>query len=138
MENKAPGTTPRPGGYESAASDNFFHPKPKMKKSIQRAGLRTSRKVVYWMCGLTMVFIGVPMHLGPMWVSYVTNIEWVRKVSDIVSQSTQSMWARRNQKDWDLFMTQRRNSWFELLGLKRYNIGGDDNIGDVQKYRKED
>lgn len=137
MENKAPGTTPRPQGYETSgggqAADNFFHPKPRLKKSIQRSGLRSAKKLSIGAVVFTTVFLGIPMILGPLWVNYVARWEWVQRAQ----QAAKSIWTRRNEKDWDLFMTQRKNAWWEMLGLKRYDIGSDENSSsDIQKYKR--
>lgn len=133
MENKAPGTEPRPGGYSAGAGgqthENFFHPKRKMKlESIQRAGLRSARRVGFWFAVGTMVVVLLPTHLGPLYVEYVAGNEWLQRAK-------KSIWQRRNEKDYELFMTQRKNAWKEWLGLKQYNISGDTNQGEIQRYR---
>ncbi|ORC89580.1 uncharacterized protein TM35_000111140 [Trypanosoma theileri] len=136
MDNKAPGTAPRPGGYDTAGGgakhENFFHPRMKMKeKSIQRAGLRSSRRTVaFLMIGISIFVIG-PTYIGPLYVNYVAGQNWMERAK-------KSIWTRRNEKDFDLYMTQRKNGWLEYLGLKHYNIGGDENIGDIQTYRQKE
>ncbi|CUG43811.1 membrane-associated protein, putative [Bodo saltans] len=112
-------------------TENFYHPQRKMKKNMQRAGLRGGKKVAYIFIGCVLAFLGVPMLLGPMYENYVARIEWVRRAQNMAK----NIWTRRNEKDWDLYMTQRKNSWSEILGFKRYNIGGDENTGDIQKYK---
>ncbi|CAJ1009291.1 hypothetical protein Q4I28_004605 [Leishmania naiffi] len=133
MENKAPGTEPRPEGYTSATNarghENFFHPKQRLdKQSIQRAGLRSARRVGLWFTVTLLVFVVMPAYLGPLYVKYVASSEWLERAS-------KSIWQRRNEKDFELYMTQRKNTWTEWLGLKRYNISGEENDGDIQKYR---
>jgi hypothetical protein len=134
MENKAPGTTPRAEGYSSTSNaqghENFFHPKQKMgAQNVQRAGLRTAKRVSLWFTlGLLFVVIG-PTYLGPLYVEYVVGSEWLERAS-------RSIWQRRNEKDYELYMTQRKNSWTEWLGLKRYNISGEENEGEITQYRQ--
>ncbi|KEG13202.1 hypothetical protein DQ04_01151090 [Trypanosoma grayi] len=134
MENKAPGTTARAGGYDTAgggaAHENFFHPRKKIKNSIQRAGLRSSRRTVAIFMICVAVFVVGPTHLGPLYVKYVAGQNWLERAK-------KSIWTRRNEKDHDLYLTQRKNGWLEYLGLKRYNIGGETNIGDIQTYRQK-
>lgn len=134
MDNKAPGTEPRPGGYNAGAGgqahDNFFHPRQKMgPQNIQRAGLRSAKRVGFWFAVGTVVVVLLPTHLGPLYVEYVVGNEWLQRAK-------KTIWQRRNEKDFDLFMTQRKNSWSEWLGLKQYNISGDSNVGDIQRYRE--
>lgn len=134
MENKAPGTEPRPGGYASStgATENFFHPRPNMKKkSLQRSGLRGAKKLMYCCAAGVLLFIVAPTHLGPLYVNYVAKSEWLKRAEEAAA----SIWTRRNAKDFHSYMTQRKNSFYELMGLKRYNIGGEENDGDIQKYR---
>ncbi|CAG9575250.1 hypothetical_protein_-_conserved [Leishmania major strain Friedlin] len=133
MENKAPGTAPRPEGYASASNaqghENFFRPRQKLgTHNIQRAGLRSARRVGLWFTSGVLVFILMPTYLGPAYVKYVAGSEWLERVS-------KSIWQRRNEKDFELYMTQRKNTWAEWLGLKRYNISGEENDGGIQKYR---
>ncbi|AYU79573.1 hypothetical protein LdCL_250029400 [Leishmania donovani] len=133
MENKAPGTAPRPEGYASAANaqghENFFRPRQKLgTHNIQRAGLRSARRVGLWFTSSVLVFVVMPAYLGPAYVKYVAGSEWLERAS-------KSIWQRRNEKDFELYMTQRKNTWAEWLGLKRYNISGEENDGDIQKYR---
>lgn len=132
MENKAPGTVPRPEGYASANSEaqgHFFHPKQRAsQQNMQRAGLRSARRVGVWFTVGVVVVVLLPTHIGPFYVKYVAGNEWVERAS-------KTIWQRRNEKDYDLYMTQRKNGWLEYLGLKHYNISGDDNSGDIQKYR---
>jgi hypothetical protein len=116
---------------KDTGTENFYHPQRKMKKNMQRAGLRGGKKVAYIFVGSVLMFLGVPMLLGPMYENYVARIEWVKRAQN----AAKNIWTRRNEKDWDLYMTQRKNSWKELLGFKRYNIGGDENTGDIQKYK---
>ncbi|RNF12628.1 hypothetical protein TraAM80_00171 [Trypanosoma rangeli] len=133
MENKAPGTTARPGGYDTAGGasthENFFHPRRNLKKSVQRAGLRSSRRVAVCFTVGIVVFLVFPTYLGPLYVEHVASRDWLERAN-------KSIWTRRNEKDYDLYMTQRRNGWLEYLGLKHYNIGGDKNLGEIQKYRQ--
>lgn len=133
MDNKAPGTPPRPEGYAAAANaqghENFFHPKQKATaQNIQRAGLRSAKRVGLWFTVSMLVFVVLPTYAGPFYVKYVAGSEWLERAS-------KSIWQRRNEKDFDLYMTQRKNSWREWLGLKHYNISGEENTGDIQKYR---
>ena len=134
MENKAPGTVPRPEGYSTASNaqghENFFHPRQKMgAKNVQRAGLRSAKRVSLWFT-LGMIFVVVvPSYAGPFYVRYVVGNEWLQRAS-------RSIWQRRKDKDYELYMTQRKNSWAEWMGLKHYNISGDVNDGEIQKYRQ--
>ncbi|KAG5500305.1 hypothetical protein JIQ42_04642 [Leishmania sp. Namibia] len=133
MENKAPGTEPRPEGYASAANaqghENFFHPKQRPSvQNIQRAGLRSAKRIGLWFTASVLVFVVTPTYLGPLYVKYVAGSTWLERAS-------KSIWQRRNEKDYELYMTQRKNTWTEWLGLKRYNISGDENDGEIQKYR---
>ncbi|KAK7198682.1 hypothetical protein NESM_000831800 [Novymonas esmeraldas] len=133
MENKAPGTEPRADGYASATNarghENFFHPKQRSTgQNIQRAGLRSAKRVGWWFTAGVIVFVVAPAYVGPAYVKYVAGNEWLQRAS-------KSIWQRRNEKDHELYMTQRKNTWVEWLGLKRYNISGDENDGDIQKYR---
>ncbi|RNF27651.1 uncharacterized protein Tco025E_00035 [Trypanosoma conorhini] len=134
MENKAPGTTARAGGYDTAGGasthENFFHPRRNLKKSVQRAGLRSARRITVGFTVGMIVFLVLPSYLGPLYVEYVAGNDWLERAK-------KSIWTRRNEKDYDLFMTQRKNGWLEYLGLKHYNIGGDENLGGIQKYREE-
>lgn len=132
MDNKAPGTPPRPEGYSTTGGqtrENFFHPKMKMKQpNIQRAGLRYAYRVgLYFSIGMIVVVLA-PTYLGPLYVNYVASNEWLQRAQ-------KSIWQRRNEKDFELYMTQRKNSWWEWLGLKHYDISSDENIGSIQKYR---
>lgn len=134
MENKAPGTEPRPGGYTAGAGgqvqENFFHPRQRMDhKNIQRAGLRTAKRVGFWFLVAATVMVVLPTYLGPFYVRYVSNAEWLQRAK-------KSIWTRRNEKDFELYMTQRKNTWREWLGLKHYNISGDSNDGEIEKYRR--
>ncbi|KAF8282067.1 hypothetical protein TcYC6_0120220 [Trypanosoma cruzi] len=133
MENKAPGTTERPGGYATAggasAHENFFHPRKKLNKSVQRAGLRYSRRVAVWFTAGITLFLVIPSYFGPLYVEYVSGKDWLERAN-------KSIWTRRNEKDYDLYMTQRQNGWLEYLGLKHYNISGEENIGEIQAYRR--
>ncbi|KPI86663.1 hypothetical protein ABL78_4278 [Leptomonas seymouri] len=134
MENKAPGTAPRPEGYSAASNaqghENFFHPRQKLgAKNVQRAGLRTAKLVSLWFTVGMLLFVIGPTYVGPFYVKYVVGNEWLRRAS-------QSIWQRRNEKDYELYMTQRENTWWQWLGLKRYNISGDENEGDIQPYRQ--
>lgn len=134
MENKAPGTAPRAEGYSTASNatghENFFHPKQKMgTQSVQRAGLRTAKRVGLWFTLGTLFFIVGPTYVGPLYVKYVVGNEWLQR-------ATKSIWQRRNEKDYELYMTQRTNTWTEWLGLKRYNISGEENEGEIQQYRQ--
>ncbi|TPP40832.1 hypothetical protein CGC21_9150 [Leishmania donovani] len=126
-------TAPRPEGYASAANaqghENFFRPRQKLgTHNIQRAGLRSARRVGLWFTSSVLVFVVMPAYLGPAYVKYVAGSEWLERAS-------KSIWQRRNEKDFELYMTQRKNTWAEWLGLKRYNISGEENDGDIQKYR---
>jgi hypothetical protein len=116
---------------EGSGTENFFHPQRRMKKNMQRAGLRGGKKTAYIFVGGVTLFLGVPMMMGPLYENYVARWEWVKRAQN----AAKCIWTRRNEKDWDLYMTQRKNSWKELLGFKRYNIGGDENDGDIQKYK---
>ncbi|EPY32012.1 hypothetical protein STCU_03021 [Strigomonas culicis] len=134
MENKAPGTAPRPEGYAAAADaqghGNFFIPKQKAnpKENMQRAGLRSAKRVGFWfMMGITVVVLG-PTYIGPFYVEYVAESEWMKRAK-------KSIWTRRNEKDFELYMTQRKNTWSEWLGFKHYDISSEENKGDIQKYR---
>ncbi|CAD2217424.1 hypothetical protein AGDE_03775 [Angomonas deanei] len=133
MENKAPGTEPRPQGYSSTANaqgnENFFVPKQKVQQqNIQRAGLRSAKMVGFWVTVGTMIFILGPTYIGPFYVNYIAEAEWMKRVQ-------KSIWTRRNEGNFDLYMTQRKNTWSEWLGLKQYDISSDENPGEIQKYR---
>ncbi|AAZ10272.1 uncharacterized protein TEOVI_000220900 [Trypanosoma equiperdum] len=134
MNNKAPGTPPRPEGYETAGgaatNENFFHPKRKMTKSIQRAGFRSARRLMVCFSVVIGTIVIAPSYLGPFYVNYVAGKNWLERAS-------KSIWTRRNEKDYDLYMTQRKNGWWEYLGLKHYNIGGETNVGEIQTYRSK-
>ncbi|KAG8346637.1 hypothetical protein TRVL_02521 [Trypanosoma vivax] len=135
MENKAPGTVPRADGYGvpggGAAKENFFHPRRKVDKNVQRAGFRVARRVLLSFSIAIAVFVMAPTYLGPLYVEYVAAKNWLERAN-------KSLWTRRNEKDYDLYMTQRKNGWWEYLGLKYYNIGGDTNVGEIQTYRSRD
>lgn len=129
MENKAPGTPDRPEGYGSKTETNFYKPRQKLgSQNIQRAGLRTSWRVGFWFCTISLLLM-VPTYIGPVYVQYVAGSEWLER-------ATKNIWQRRNEKDWNLYMTQRTNSWKEYLGLKHYDISGETNKGEVEKYRR--
>lgn len=133
MENKAPGTPPRVEGYAAASNatghENFFHPKQKVSKvNVQRSGIRSAYRVGLWFSAAMGIFVIGPTYLGPLYVKYVAGNDWLER-------ATKSVWQRRNEKDYELYMTQRKNSWREWLGLKHYNISGEENTGEIQKYR---
>eukprot|EP00758_Cryptobia_borreli_P014919 Tbor_TRINITY_DN5971_c0_g1::TRINITY_DN5971_c0_g1_i3::g.18873::m.18873 len=129
---KAPGTPQDRPGAKVVSEEDLCHPRaPIPKKNLQREGIRLGLKVGRLGAVFCFVFIIFPSHISPMYVQYVAGNEWARKAEE----KGKSIWERRNERDHYYYMTQRKNTFLELIGLKWYNIGGD-NIGDeVQKYK---
>ena len=130
---KSPGTPARPSTNPADEGD-MLHPRATMsKKSVQRASLRMSKTVGMCAAAFAFFFLILPTHSGPFVVYYIAGNDWLKKAE----ANAKSIWTRRNEKDHYYYMTQRTNSLFEMMGLKRYNIGGDDNDSeDITKYRK--
>ena len=130
---KNPGTPIRPN-TTAAEEGEMLHPKQTMsKKSVQRASLRMSKTVGACFAAFAFFFLLLPTHSGPFIVYYVAGKDWLRRAEE----DAKSIWTRRNERDHYYYMTQRTNTLLELMGLKRYNIGGEDNDNDdITKYRK--
>ncbi len=124
--NKAPGTPHRAEGYRGPETENQNMFLRRTKQSPQQFMLSNkARGTAYAFKFLLFGFLA-PMCAGVAYVNWQVGREWYDKTKD----RTKSVWFRRNQRDYELYMTQRPNSRLELAGLKSYNIGGEDNVSD--------
>ena len=134
--NLPPHPNPEVQKMRAAAEEHdFFHPQSQMgKKCHQRAGFRMGRNSIYAFMIFSVVCVQLPMEGGPFYVSMISMAEWMRKEELRV----QSIWARRqmDMSNMKNYMTQRQNSWKQILGLKMYNISGDDNEADIALYKQ--
>ena len=122
-QNKAPGTQPRPQGYTGpeAETQSMFLRRAQVTPQVNlilTRGANMSRFMKWMLFGVVL-----PMICGGAYINWQLGREWY----DTSSEKKRNVWFRRNQKDFEQYMTQRPNTQLELLGLKSYNIGGDDN-----------
>lgn len=125
---KAPGTPHKAG---TVPEGEMLHPRP--RRNMQRAGLRTARTFSAWFSAFLFFGFVVPSYATPFYVRYLANKDWVQKAEAKIK----SFWVTRNARDHYYYMTQRTNTWWELAGFKTYNIGGEENTGDVTVYRNK-
>lgn len=125
---KAPGTPNKEGVINE---NEMLHPRPKGNNQ-QRAGMRMSRRYAFGFSAFLFFCFIVPAYSTPFYVRYVAGQEWLKKAEAKVK----SIWERRNERDRYYYMTQRKNTWWELCGFKSYDISSDENTKDITKYRR--